>query len=150
MARLAYLGPMAMAALVYAVLPACGQQDDTQRIVAQCSNPPPDRIDSCLEQARVQEETDPSPEMQKLVATLIKLQVETRNAPRDLEPPPPSDADSDSYEAPPVSAPREIAPPAMQGNSADQDDLDEDSPPAMTNGDPQDPPQGNDGGPEGA
>jgi hypothetical protein len=141
---------MAMAALVYAVLPACGQQDDTQRIVAQCSNPPPDRIDSCLEQARVQEETDPSPEMQKLVATLIKLQVEARNAPRDLESPPPPDADSGSHEASPASAPQEIAPPAMQDNSAARDDLDEDSPPAMTNGDPKNPSQDNGGGPEGA
>jgi len=160
---------MALVTLACATLPACGQQDDTQRIIAQCNNPPSDQIDSCLEQARVQEETDPSPEMQKLVANLIKLQVEARNAPRDLEPPPPPppddgsdpnafetppapplpDADGGSYEAPPVSTPQDIAPPAMQGNPAAQDDTDEDSPPSVTNGDPQNPPQDNGGGPEG-
>lgn len=168
MARLAYLGSMALVALSCATLPACGQQDDTQRIIAQCTDPPPDQIDSCLEQARVQEETDPSPQMQKLVANLIKLQVEARNAPRDLEPPPPlppddgsdpnafetppappPDAEGGSYEAPPVSTPQEIAPPVMQGDPAQQDDTDEDTPPTPR-GDPQNPPQDNGGGPEGA
>lgn len=169
MARLAYLGSMALVALSCATLPACGQQDDTQRIVAQCTDPPPDQIDSCLEQARVQEETDPSPQMQKLVANLIKLQVEARNAPRDLEPPPPPppddgsdpnafaappappppDAEGGNYEAPPVSTPQEIAPPVMQGDPAQQDDTDEDTPPTPR-GDPQNPPPDNGGGPEGA
>jgi hypothetical protein len=168
MARLAYLGSMALVTLACATLPACGQQDDTQRIIAQCNNPPPDQIDSCLEQARVQEETDPSPEAQKLVANLIKLQVEARNAPRDLEPPPPPlpddgsdpnafesppappppDAEGGSYEAPPVSAPQDIAPPVMQGNPAQQDDTDEDTPPTPR-GDPQNPLPDNGGGPEG-
>lgn len=168
MARLAYLGSMALVALACVPLPACGQQDDAQRIMSQCSDPAPDKIDSCLEQARVQEETDPSPEMQKLVANLIKLQVEARNAPRDLEPPPPPppddgsdpnafeaplappppDADGGSYAEPPVSTPQEIAPPAIQGNPADADD-DEDTSPPQAGGDPQNPPQEKTGGPEG-
>lgn len=157
MARLAYLGSIALVALACATLPACGQQDETQRILAQCSDPPPDQIDSCLEQARVQEETDPSPDMQKLVASLIKRQVEARNAPQDLHPlppppddgsdpnayeappaPPPSDMDdSSSYAAPPDAPPQENAPPAMQGDPAAAGDQDDNSqPPPPAGGDP--------------
>jgi hypothetical protein len=170
MARLAYLGSIALVALACATLPACGQQDETQRILAQCSDPPPDQIDSCLEQARVQEETDPSPDMQKLVASLIKRQVEARNAPQDLHPlppppddgsdpnayeappapPPPSDMDDDSgsYVAPPDAAPQETAPPAMQGDPAAAGDQEDNSPPPPSaHGDPQDLPPENSSGP---
>jgi hypothetical protein len=168
MPRLAYLGSIALVALACATLPACGQQDETQRILAQCSDPPPDQIDSCLEQARVQEETDPSPDMQKLVASLIKQQVEARNAPQDLHPPPPppddgsdpnayeappalsppSDMDdSGSYVAPPDAAPQETAPPAIQGDPSAAGDQDDNSQPPTASGDSQNLPPDNGGSP---
>lgn len=149
MARLAVLGSIALISLACATLPACGQQDETQRILAQCSDPPSNQIDSCLEQARVQEEADPSPEMQKLVANLIKRQVEARNQPRDLEPQPPmpsdgsdpngydppptpppsSDLGGNTYDTPPDSPSQDVIPPAEQGNPADADQGDTDQPP---------------------
>ena len=169
MARLAYLGSMALVALACATLPACGQQDETQRILSECSDPAPDKIDSCLEQARVQEETDPSPDLQSLVVRLIKRQVEARNAPQDLHPlPPPPDDGSDpngydtppapppptemdnsgSYESPPDTAPQETAPPAVQGDPAAAGDQDDDSSPPA-GGNPQNPPPDNGEGPRG-
>jgi len=161
MARLAVVGSIALISLACATLPACGQQDETQRILAQCSDPPPNAVDSCLEQARVQEETDPSPELQKLVADLIKRQVEARNQPRDLAPEPPmptdgsdpngydappvpppsSDLDSGSaYDPPPDSQPQEIAPPVEQGSPANAEQDNADQPP--DSGAPNPPPQG--------
>ncbi|HEY2034539.1 MAG TPA: hypothetical protein VGH02_12710 [Rhizomicrobium sp.] len=166
MARLAVLGSIALVSLACATLPACGQQDESRRILAQCSDPPPNQVDSCLEQARVQEETDPSPEMQALVATLIKRQVEARNQPQDLmplppmpsdgsdpngydappTPPPSSDLDNGgtdsggTYAAPPDAPPQDVAPPAELGNPADADQGDTDQPPPESDRTPNPPP----------
>jgi hypothetical protein len=83
MTRIAFLGSASLIFLSCAALPACGQQDETRAILAQCSDPAPRDLDSCLERARVQEETDPTPELQALVGKLIQAQV------RASEPPPP-------------------------------------------------------------
>jgi hypothetical protein len=148
MARLAYLGSIALAALAYAALPAFGQQDETRRILAQCSDPPPDQIDSCLEQARVQEETDPSSDLQNLVASLIKRQVEARNAPQEVAPPQPDADNSGSYEAPPEAAPQELAPPAVPGDPSAADENGDNSG-APPDGDQPDSPPDNGGEPRG-
>ena len=135
MSRLAVVSSIALIPLACATLPACGQQSETQRILAQCSDPPQDQIDSCLEQARVQEETDPSPEMQKLIANLINRQVEARNQPRDLTPQPMSSDGSDpnGYDASPTpppspdldgsgtydAPPQDAAPPTVRDDATD-------------------------------
>lgn len=166
MARLAVMGSIALISLACATLPACGQQDETQRILTECSDPPPNAVDSCLERARVQDETDPSPEMQKLVANLIRQQVEARNRPQDLTPlppmpsdgsdpngydapptpPPSSDLDGGStYDAPPDASSQDDAPPAEQGDPADADQGNADQPPPDSGATPNPPPQS--GGP---
>jgi hypothetical protein len=51
--------------------PALAQQDNPDTIVADCSGQiPQEKVDSCLERARVADETDPSPQMQSLEAQL--------------------------------------------------------------------------------
>jgi len=144
MTRLAILGSVCLVSLACATLPACGQQDETQRILAQCSNPAPNQIDSCIEQARVQQEADPSPQLKDLIASLIKREADARNQPQSLQPsspesdaydppqtPPPSpDLDNgNAYEPPPDMAPQDVAPPPAQGNPADVDQDDNDLPP---------------------
>jgi hypothetical protein len=141
MTRLAYLGSLSLVALACAALPACGQQDDMQKIVAQCSDPAPADLDSCIEQVRVLNETDPSPATQQLEAHLIQLQVEEREKPQqadqgtpppaddngvssyDVSPPtPPTSSDlggGSTYDAPPDVPPQDQAPPAEQGNPSD-------------------------------
>jgi hypothetical protein len=163
MPRLAFLGSATLVALACAALPACGQQDETQRIIAQCSEPPPDMLDSCLEQVRVQQETDPSPELGKLLAQLIKRQVEARNPPGDASTPPPEDngvnndaatpppspdlGGGGTYEAPPDVAPEDEAPPAEQGNPYDPGQDEATGPPTPLPGAdaPPNSPPGNDG-----
>jgi hypothetical protein len=83
MTRIAFLGSASLIFLSCAALPACGQQDETQAVLAQCSDPAPGDIDSCLERARVLDETSPSPEVQALIGRLIQRQA------RASEPPPP-------------------------------------------------------------
>jgi hypothetical protein len=151
MARLAILGSVCLVSLACATLPACGQQDETQRILAQCSNPPPNQIDSCIEQARVQQETDPTPQLKDLIAALIKREADARNQPQSLQPlppvpgdeadtgsaydtpptpPPSSDLDSGgAYEPPPDMAPQDVEPPPQQNNPADADQDSNDLPP---------------------
>jgi hypothetical protein len=144
--RLAFLGSAALIALSCAGLPACGQQqNETQRIIAQCSDPPPNQIDSCLEQVRVKQETDPSPDLDELLAHLIKRQVEASNPPNVVPPPPPDDNgvgtdnvtpppspdlnDGGAYEPPPQMSPRDEASPDEQGNPADAGDDEANGPP---------------------
>jgi hypothetical protein len=118
-------------------LPACGQQDDTQRILAQCGNPAPNQIDSCIEQARVQQEADPSPEMKALIASLVRREADARNQPQSLQPSVPSDASDagNTYDAPPT-------PPPEPGGSANADQSDDDTgqPPPQQQDNEQNPP----------
>ncbi len=83
MTRIAFLGSASLIILSCAALPACGQQDETQAVLTQCSDPSPRDLDTCLERARVAEETNPTPELQALVGKLIQEQA------RASEPPPP-------------------------------------------------------------
>jgi hypothetical protein len=85
MTRIAFLGSASLIFLSCAALPACGQQDETQAVLAQCQDPAPRDVDSCLERARVLDETSPSPQVQGLIARLIQFQA------RASEPPPPPD-----------------------------------------------------------
>ncbi|MBS0274389.1 MAG: hypothetical protein JSR55_08305 [Proteobacteria bacterium] len=167
MTRLAILGSVCLVSLACVTLPACGQQNETQRILAQCSNPPPDQIDACIEQARVQQEADPSPELKDLIASLLRREADASNQPQSLQPslppaddtgaydtpptPPPSpDLDSSSaYDPPPdMPPPQDVAPPAGQGNpaAADQGD-DDDSPPPPPGSGEQNPAPHDSGGP---
>lgn len=147
MTRMAILGSVCLVSLACATLPACGQQDETQRILSQCSNPAPDQIDSCIEQVRVQQEADPSPQLKDLIANLLKREVDARNQPQSLQPslppddgsggaydtpstPPPSpDLDSGSAYEPPADLPQDVAPPVQQGEPAATDQNGDDSPP---------------------
>ena len=143
MTRVAYLGSLALVALACGALPACGQQDQTQVLIAKCSDPAPADVDTCMEQVRVLNETDPSPEAGKLLAHLIQLQVEARDNPPptplgqpqdappddhgvssyDVSPPePPVSPDlgpGPTYDAPPDVPPQEEAPPVEQGDPND-------------------------------
>ena len=162
MTRLAILGSVCLVSLGCAVLPACGQQDDTQRILAQCGNPAPNQIDSCIEQARVQQAADPSPEMKALIAILVRREAAARNQPQSLKPSVPSDAsdagnpydapptpppssDLDgggAYDAPPDMPPQDVAPPPEPGGSANADQSDDDTgqPPPQQQDNEQNPP----------
>lgn len=144
MARLPFLGSICVVALCCGALPACGQQDEAQTLIAKCGEPPPDQVDSCLEQARVLDETDPSKDSKALMAHLIQLQVEQRSKPEQIEAgtppsddnavappePPPTSPDlgnGTTYESPPDA--QDETPPAVQGDPADADQNDTDTPP---------------------
>jgi len=175
MTRAAFLGSISLTFLACATLPACGQQDETQAVLAQCSDPAPRDIDTCLERARVQDETDPSPEIHALVGHLIQRQVkasEATHAPDQSDsstPPPPDDQGVSSYDASPPTPPppsdavplepyqppppdnaRQDAPPDAQGDPSDAEPPDADGPPAQlpnTNSPSSAPPQGGGPGP---
>jgi hypothetical protein len=52
-------------------LPACAQQDSPEAVVADCSGHiPREKVDNCLERARVIDETNPSAQLQSLEAQL--------------------------------------------------------------------------------
>ncbi len=155
MTRLAFLGSASLIFLSCAALPACGQQDETQAVLAQCSDPAPAAVDSCLERARVLEETNPTPEMQALVGKLIQIQVRASEAPPaqsgpvgdtdhppddngvssyDVAPPdPPPSSDLgplEPYQAPPDVRSQDEAPPDTQSAPADMAPPDANAPPS--------------------
>ena len=90
MTRAAWIGTFTIILLACGALPACSQEDESQKIIAECSDPPPQAVDSCLERARVEEETNPSPELQTLVAKLIQRQIQLSESaqPPAIEAPP--------------------------------------------------------------
>ncbi len=166
MTRLAIFGSVCLVSLACATLPACGQQDETQRILAQCSNPAPNQIDACIEQARVQQEADPSPEMKDLIANLMKREADASNQPQSLQPLPPAPSDGNDvydsaptpppssdlggdtiYDPPPDMPSQDVAPSPEQGNPADADQDDNDSLPPLQSGSEQNRPPDNGGGP---
>jgi hypothetical protein len=62
---------LSLGALVLGVLPACAQQDTYESVMADCGGHIPGRmVDSCLERARVLDETMPSQATHQLVADL--------------------------------------------------------------------------------
>ena len=141
MTRAALIGSASLLFVCCASLPACSQQDETQAVLAQCSDPPPGALDSCLERARVLDETNPNPDIQALVAKLIERQARNSEpvAPPDTwSTPPPDDNGVSSYDTtpptpppspdlgplqpyqpPPDANPQEETPPDIQGNPAD-------------------------------
>jgi hypothetical protein len=155
MTRIAFLGSASLIFLSCAALPACGQQDETQAVLAQCGDPTPHDVDSCLERARVLEETDPTPQMQALVGKLIQIQVRASDAqpppsgavgdadhPSDdngvssydvapPDPPPSSDlAPLEPYQPPPDERSQDETPPDTQSPPTDMGPPDADAPPA--------------------
>jgi hypothetical protein len=154
MTRIAFLGSASLIFLACAALPACGQQDETQAILAQCSDPAPHDLDSCLERARVQEETNPTPELQALVGKLIQAQVRAseKPPPTDTVDPnhPPDDQGVSSYDVAPPDPPpssdlgplQPYQPPPDTSSEDESPPGAQDSPADMTPPDPNAPPQG--------
>jgi hypothetical protein len=69
MRRVALLSSLGL--VILGTLPACAQQDTYESVMADCGGHIPGRmVDSCLERARVLNETLPSPQTQQLVADL--------------------------------------------------------------------------------
>jgi hypothetical protein len=107
-------------------LPACGQQDTPEAVMADCSGRiPHEKIESCLERVRVLGETNPSPEAQALEA-----QLESRAHRRELaegpangppRPPGPYQGRPPGYEPyggpPPGSASDQEPPPGYDQNN---------------------------------
>ena len=107
MTRAAWIGTFTLILLACGALPACSQEDANAKIVSDCSDAVPQAVDSCLERARVAEETDPTPEMQALVAKLIQRQVEMseNKQPQIVEAPPEDDHGVSSYDVAPSIPP---------------------------------------------
>lgn len=94
MTRAAFLSSISMILLATATLPACAQQDDANKVIAECSRPPREAIDSCLERVRVLNETNPSPQLQSLEAALSGRQARSEGYKR-----PPGEPDAgDAYQ----------------------------------------------------
>ncbi len=110
MTRAAFYSTVSLIFLTTAGLPACAQQEESKALIAECANPPLQALDSCIERARVQEETNPTPEMQSLVAQLLQREAmldeqQHHEAPlQDLGPPdrPYAGAGADDGAAPPL------------------------------------------------
>ncbi|GEM_PF-1960566 len=129
MTRAAFYTTVSLIFLTTAGLPACAQQDEAKALIAECENPAPKALDSCIERARVQDETNPSPELQLLVAQLLQREAtlgEEQNRatapPLDLGPPDQPYAGSGAYDggAPPMPDPdvagdEGSSPPDMNG-----------------------------------
>jgi hypothetical protein len=143
MTRIAFLGSASLIILSCAALPACGQQDEAQAVLTQCSDPLPRDVDSCLERARVLDETDPSKEVQALISRLIQMQaraseplpppdsVDPNHPPYDVTPPTPPPSNDlgplEPYQPPP--APQDETPPDTQIAPADMAPPDPNAPP---------------------
>jgi hypothetical protein len=170
MTRAAFYTTVSLIFLTTAGLPACAQQDESKALIAECSNPPPKALDSCIERARVQEETNPTPEMQSLVAQLLQLEAtldderhEADAPPRDMGPPdrpyagdgaddgaapplPDADIASDEGSSAPDMNDADQAPPDSQGAPGDMGPPDsQDAPDDMTPPDSQPPPDDRNG-----
>jgi hypothetical protein len=113
MTRTAFWPSSAVLLLGLLALPACAQQDSPEAVVADCSGPiPREKVDSCLERARVLDETNPSPQMQSLEA-----QLELRERHHDMAqgaPPPSSDG---SYQGPTPGYGQDQGPPPGYGDN---------------------------------
>ena len=130
-------------------LPACGQQDSPEAVAAECSGPiPREKVDDCLERARVIDETNPSAPLQSLEA---QLELRARHHEMAQGGPPPG------YGPPPQQAygpPRGLGP--QQGDESNQPPpgyedqmphdqggpLPDEPPPDMHMGDQAPPPEG--------
>jgi hypothetical protein len=104
------------------VLPACGQQDTADAISADCSGHiPREKLDSCLERARVIDETDPSAPLKALEAELEQRALHHDEAQNG----PPPGADQDQGPPPPGYDPNQPPPP----NYSPDDQMQRDEPP---------------------
>lgn len=103
------------------VLPACGQQDTADAISADCSGHiPREKLDSCLERARVIDETDPSAPLKALEAELEQRALHHDEAQNG----PPPGADQDQGPPPPGYDPNQPPP-----NYSPDDQMQRDEPP---------------------
>lgn len=97
---------------------SAAEDSDASRLVAECSAPdlPQSSIDSCLERVRVREETDPSPELQSLEATLERG--EKGGATHSMLNGPAAAPNEVSVAAPAATEPEAIAPQAPDNSNA--------------------------------
>lgn len=141
MTRLAILGSVSLVVLGCVVLPACGQQDEARALLAQCNDPLPRDLDSCVARVHAMDETNPSPELQSLMARLIVRQARISEPPPDQgydpdhppddegvssydvappDPPPSTDLGPlQPYAPPPYATSQDEAPPDTQGDPSD-------------------------------
>ncbi len=113
-------------------MPAIAQDDDTQAIIDQCSNPLPDAVDACLERARVAEETRPDKDLQQLVAHLIELEARAPTPPQDGNSPATSGVASDDNAAPAIDTAEPQAPEPDNSKSPDAPPDEQAAPPDMS------------------
>jgi hypothetical protein len=102
--------------------PAFAAEDQASAVVADCgaADLPDSQVDTCLERARVLDETDPSPQLQSLEAQLEQRATGKRTAsrePRALQSPPSSaSSDMTPYQPQPsvVESDRQLPPNAAE------------------------------------
>jgi hypothetical protein len=108
---------------VFCAWPLAASADDSEpaRLIAECgaADLPQASVDSCLERARVLDETEPSAQLQSVERQLEKREVgKTVSARAEPAPAPPDDNSR------PV---RRIAPPAREGDGSLTENYDQDS-----------------------